>query len=222
MKPVYPAHRVRILARAFALLVIVIFSNSCLMWSGTSRLAEPEHPSFTQSPVSPAPSLKVILYHEHGMEGRTSGGGVTDMTYRQFRKSFDRVQPEIPFLVNASFDRENPDYILDIDTTVEEHGRTSAKVAGATLGIVPGFTSSDIVVRVTLKTLEGERLVTHEAASEVKSAFHLLLLPLLPLFPFIAPGREIYDDPMLSTITAVAADFAARQALSADPSGTAQ
>jgi hypothetical protein len=138
-----------------------------------------------------------------------------NMTYRAFQKSFDRVQSTIPFLANASFERENPDYILDLDTAVEEHGRGGAIVAGATLGIIPGFTSSDSVVRATLKTLEGEKLLTHESVFEVKAAFHILLVAMLPFFPFIAPGREIYDDPMRSSITAVAADFPALQPLPA-------
>jgi hypothetical protein len=203
------ANRGHTLAGATALLVVVVFSQGCLIWSGTSRLAEPTNPSSAQSPVPAVPSLKVVLYHEHRMEGRTSGAGAIDMTYRQFQKAFDRAQTEIPFLANASFERQVPDYILDLDTTVDEHGKTSARVAGATFGIVPGFTSSDVVVRATLKTLEGERLFTHEAASEVKAAFHILLVPLLPFVPFIAPGRDSYDDPMRSAITAVAADFAA-------------
>ncbi len=218
MKPAPPAKRGHALARAIALLVIAVFSHGCLMWSGTSRNAESAHLSSNQSPVSAAPSLKVVLYHEHRMDGRISFAGAIDATYHQFQKSFDRVQSTIPFLVNASFDCENPDYILDLETSVDEHGKTSATVAGATLGIVPGFTSSDVVVRATLKTLEGERLSTHEAASEIKVAFHLLLLPLFPLVPFIAPGRELYDDPMSSAITAVAAEFEARQPLSAGAS----
>jgi hypothetical protein len=214
------ANRVHTLAGATALLVVVVFSQGCLMWSGTSRLAEPTNPSSAQSPVPAVPSLKVVLYHEHRMDGRTTGGSVIDATYHQFQKSFDRIQTAIPFLANASFDRENPDYILGLETSVDEHGKTSAFVCGATFGIVPGFTSSDIVVRATLKTLEGERLVTHEAASEIKSAFHILLIPLFPLVPFIAPGRELYDDPMRSAITAVATDFEARQPLSAGTSET--
>ena len=92
-----------------------------------------------------------------------SGGVATDMTYKQFRKSFDRIQEKTPFLINASFDPERPDYILDLDTSVDSPDYDiDSKIQSPGVGLTLEYDTRD----VPTNAYQGQRFETKAIASK--------------------------------------------------------
>lgn len=170
----------------------VLTLSGCIIYQGDRQ------PNLVVGGYSPAtasaPRIEVVLHHVHTMDGSDAGGTSTDLTYKEMKESFERVRGETPFLANAAIGTAKPEYVLDLDTEVAEHGKTSAIVTGATLMIIPGFFSSDVIVRASLKDADGESLGHYEAKGQLKMVVEILLLPALPIALFAAPGKELYDD----------------------------
>lgn len=175
-----------------ALFGALLGASGCLIYPGDRQpnlVARHEAPS-----VTAAPRIEVVLHHQHTMDGSDAGGQATELTYKVVKESFERVRSQTPFLANAAMGTPKPEYVLDLETEVAEHGKTSAIVAGATLLLVPGFNSSDVIVRATLKDADGGTMGHWEAVGQVKMVVQLLLIVALPALPFTAPGDELYDD----------------------------
>jgi len=98
----------------------------------------------------------MVLHHVHTIDSKDAGGVATDATYKVLKESLERVQKETPFLANSGIGIAKPDFVLDLDTEVAEHGKTGAIVSGATLMLIPAFPSSDVIVRGTLKDPNGD------------------------------------------------------------------
>jgi hypothetical protein len=156
--------------------------------------------------LAAAPRIEVILSHRHTMEGEPVSSA-TDVTYRAMRGSFERVRQETTFLENAREGTPKPDFILDLDTAVDEHGKDSAFISGLTLMLIPAFISSDIVVDATLRTPDGETVSQHKASGEMKVIIHLLLFPVLPFLPLISPGDELVDDTFRDVLIPISRDL---------------
>lgn len=167
-------------------------SMGCLLWSG-ERV-----PNLIETGAKPAlamqPRIELVLHHIHTMDGKDAGGTATDATYKVFEESLERVRSETPFLANAGIGIAKPDYVLDLQTEVAEHGKTGAIITGATLFLYPGFPRSDVIVRAHLEDANGQLVGRYDASGELKGIMHLLLLPALPVTVFLAPGDELYDD----------------------------
>lgn len=178
--------------QVIVLSLVVVTASGCLLYRGD------RHPDLVGSGAKPtasgAPRIDVVLHHRHTMDGKDAGGQATEATLKSMREAWERVRQETPFLANAGSGVPKPDFVLDLETEVAEHGKVAAIVSGATLGLVPAFISSDVNVKGTLKNLLGETVATGEGAGQLKGVFHLLLLPILPIVPAIAPGKELFDD----------------------------
>jgi hypothetical protein len=159
--------RVRTLIAFSAALVVGILCEGCLLWAGTNRAAVSKFPEVVDTSPKVTPRLKMVLYHSHQMDGVMSGGTAMGLSHDSFRRALENIRPTMPFLAKASVDEVEPEFILAIDTAVNEHGRTNAFISGATLLIYPWFIHSDIIVGATLKTIEGEKLISHESSSEL-------------------------------------------------------
>jgi hypothetical protein len=129
-------------------------------------------------------------------------------THSHFKRAFENVQPTMPLLARASIDEADPEFLLVLSTRVEEHGLLNAYFFGLTLGIVPLFLHSDVIVGATLQTAEGENLISHQSVSEARGVAQILLLPLLPWTLTHPLEEEIYVDPMRSALAALETDFA--------------
>jgi hypothetical protein len=188
--------------------LIAWVATGCLIYAG-DRLPERVGDAATAAALPPPP-IEVVLRHKHTMEGRDQGLA-TDLSYGQIKKSFERVRQEIAFLAQASTGLSAPDFVLELDTEVAERGETSAMISGFTLLLVPGFAGSTLKVAATLRDIDGNLVGRHEASAEVRMITQLLLLPLLPIVPFVAPGDELYDDTFRGALIPLAEDLRARQ-----------
>jgi hypothetical protein len=167
-------------------------SMGCLLWSG-ERV-----PNLIGSGAKPTlavrPRIELVLHHIHTLDGKDAGGTAADATYEAFEESLERVRGETPFLANAGIGIAEPEYVLDLQTEVAEHGKTGAIVTGATLFLYPGFPRSEVIVRAHLEDASGRLVGRYDASGELKGVMHLLLLPALPVTLLLAPGDELYDD----------------------------
>ena len=178
--------------RSVTVVLAASLLQGCLMYSGekSPNLIETEPaPSLTA-----APRIDVIMLHKHTMDGRSAGTGAEDATAAPFMQSFERIRDETPYLKNASVSLAKPELILELDTEVAEHGMVWAMITGATLFIVPGFPSSDVMVDAKLMTPNKEVLASYSAKRELKLIFHIIFLPLTPINFFTSPGDSLYDD----------------------------
>jgi len=178
--------------RQLAMTLLCLSLTGCLFWSG-ERI-----PNLVETGAKPTlalqPRIELVLHHVHTMDGKDAGGMATDSTYKVFKESLERVRSETPFLANAGVGLAKPDFVLDLQTEVAEHGKTSAIVSGATLLLIPGFPRSDVIVRADLKDASGQIIGHYDASGQLKGIFHLLLLPALPVTLFLVPGEDLYDD----------------------------
>lgn len=163
------------------LVLFCLLTTGCLLWSG-KRI-----PNWIETGAKPTlasqPRIEMVLHHTHTMDGKDGGGMVTDASYKAFKESLERVQKETPFLANSGIGIAKPDFVLDMNTEIAEHGKTGAIVSGATLMLVPAFPSSDVVVRASLKDADG-------------------------VMPFISPGEELYDDTFRDLFLLIESDLA--------------
>ena len=109
-------------------------------------------------------------------------------------ESFERVRDETPYLKNASIGLAKPELVLELDTEVAEKGMVWAIIAGASLLVIPGFPSSDIIVDAKLMTPDKKVLASYSAHGDLKMIFHLIFLPLGFINFWTFPGDSIYDD----------------------------
>ncbi|TMA61931.1 MAG: hypothetical protein E6J68_15125 [Deltaproteobacteria bacterium] len=187
------------------LIVSLVATTGCLLYRGDRQ---PNLIGTGARATAPdAPRIEVVLHHRHTIDGKDAGGQATELTFKQMKSSWERVQKETPFLANAGSGIAKADFVLDLDTEVAEHGKVAAIVSGATLLLFPGFISSNVMVKATLKNPTGETLGTHEASGQVKGIFHLLFAPILPIVAITAPGKELYDDTFRDVLIQVAGDL---------------
>ena len=191
--------------RALTSGLVVLTLSGCIIYQGDRQ------PNLVAGGFNPAtsgaPRIEVVLHHVHTMDGSDAGGMATDLTYKEMKESFERVRGQTPFLANAAIGTAKPEYVLDLDTEVAEHGKTSAIVSGLSLMLIPGFTSSDVVVRASLKDPDGQTLGHYEAKGQIKMVVELLLLPALPVTAFMSPGKEVYDDTYKDVLLQVGPDL---------------
>ena len=194
--------------RPIALALLCAFSSGCLLWTG-ERI--PNLVGTGAKPgISTQPRIEVVLHHVHTMDGKDAGGAATDASYKVFKESFERVRSETPFLAASGVGIVKPDYVLDLETEVAEHGKTGAIVSGATLMLIPAFPSSDVIIRGTLEDPAGNVIGHYDASGEMKGVIQLLLLPLFPVTLFTMPGKDLYDDTFRDIFLLVEKDLAAR------------
>jgi len=173
-------------------IISMVVMNGCVAYMGDrtpNLVAKGYKPTLAK-----APRIDVILHHRHTLDGEDSSGDIVDDTYKTMKKSFARVQKETPFLANAKQGNIKSDFVLDLDTEIAEHGEAQAIITGVSLLLIPGFFTSDVIVRGTLKTPDGKTISHREATGQLKLIIQLGLLPVLPALPFIVPGKELYDD----------------------------
>jgi hypothetical protein len=188
--------------------VVGLLGQGCLLWVDGYRPAVPNHaePAAVVAAAEPAPRIRWVIYNSYrGGDNTAAMAGAR--THGEFKRAFERAQTTMPWLAKASIDEADPEYLLVLSTGVEEDGLLNAYFFGFTLGIVPLYIRSDIIVGATLQTTEGENLISHQAATEVRGIAEILLLPVLPWTLIKKPGDEVYDEPMRSALGAVATDF---------------
>lgn len=182
-------------------LLVALSASGCIMYAG------PRTPDLVgrgvRSTLSDAPPMEVILRHAHTMDGTEVGGQITEATTKEFAKAWEKVKPEFPFLAAAGVGVNDPRYVLELDSEIAEQGKVMAIVSGATLMLIPAPIHSDVIVRATLKTINGEAVGKYEARGSVRGAIQILLLPLLPVMPFVMPGKELYEDTMRDALIQV-------------------
>jgi len=182
-------------------------NQGCLLWVDAYRPAVPNHAERAVGAAEPAPRIRWVIYNSHRGGDEATAAMAGAKTHGEFKRAFESVQPTMPFLAKASIDEADPEFLLVLSTGVEERGQWNAFVCGLTLGIVPLYIRSDVIVGATLQTAEGENLISHRSSTEVRGVAEILLLPLLPWTLTHQPGHEIFLEPMRSAVGAVATDF---------------
>ncbi len=125
------------------LIVSLVATTGCLLYRGDRQ---PNLIGTGARATAPdAPRIEVVLHHRHTIDGKDAGGQATELTFKQMKSSWERVQKETPFLANAGSGIAKADFVLDLDTEVAEHGKVAAIVSGATLLLFPGFISSNVM-----------------------------------------------------------------------------
>jgi hypothetical protein len=187
------------------LVASLVLASGCLLYRGErvpNLIATGARPT-----AADAPRIEVVLHHRHTMDGKDAGGQATENTFKSVKESWERVQKETAFLANAGRDVPKPDFVLDLDTEVAEHGKTGAIVSGATLGVIPSVFSSDVIVRAMLKDPAGATLGAHEASGQLKGVTHIIFAPILPIVIATAPGKDLFDDTFRDVLIQVGGDI---------------
>ena len=188
-------------------LAIALLSQGCLLWRGEDRLAVPDHPVERVADPQPGPRIRWVIYNSHRGSDEGAAAFAGAKTHTKFKRALEGLQRSMPFLAKASEDESDPEFLLVLSTGVEERGNLNAFFSGLTLGVIPWYIRSDVIVGATLQTVEGVNLISHRSSIEIRGISEILLLPLLPWTLTHPLGDEIYVDPMRSAIDAVAADF---------------
>ena len=191
--------------RTALILATAIGGTSCILYRGDRR------PNLVATGARPvlesAPRIEVVLRHRHTMDGQDAGSFATATSLKTIEKSFERVRQETPFLANAKSGASEPEYLLDLDTEVAEHGKVGAFISGLTMGVIPGFIASDVIVRASLCEPSGKPLAHSESSGQLKGIFDIIFLPALPIVAFTAPGDELVDDTFRDAMIQVALDL---------------
>jgi len=196
--------------RAALLAVVAVLATSgCVMTQGQrvpNLIADSQ-----EAGIDPPPATKIVFTHAHNVEGKHYSEH--DRTSRKaFEKSLQRVMQTSPILRAASLSPTEPiEYILCLDTAVNEHGMISAFVSGATLMVVPMVISSDVIVQGTLyEAATAELIGTYDAQATLNVFGWLPLLPFLPATLALAPGDEMYDDTYSDVLIQVASELSGK------------
>lgn len=174
------------------LLVIAHALSGCAMWQGKRT---PDIPPNAKEPlVEPVPSIKVVFGHEHKMEGdrREWAEGLSS---REFTNSYERTAKESPVMRYAGNQLAPINYLLFLDTAINEHGQAMAIISGLSFMLFPVVLDSDVIVTGTLyEAATGREVGIYEGKGKVNVLVWLPLLPAAPITMILAPGKELYDD----------------------------
>src|SRR5436309_13461419 len=108
------------------LIVSLVATTGCLLYRGDrqpnligtgARATAPE-----------APRIEVVLHHRHTIDGKEAGGQATELTVKQRKRTWQRVQKETPYRANAGSGIATTDYVLELETEVAKHA-TVAELA---------------------------------------------------------------------------------------------
>ncbi len=93
--------------------------------------------------------FKVILGHQHKMEGdrREWAEGLSSGV---FNDAYTRTAKESPMMRYAGNQLAPINYILFLDTAINEHGQAMAIIGGLSLMLFPVVVDSDVIVTGTL------------------------------------------------------------------------
>jgi len=81
------------------LIVSLVATTGCLLYRGDRQ---PNLIATGARATAPdAPRIEVVLHHRHTIDGKDAGGQATELTFKQMKSSWERVQKETPFLANA-------------------------------------------------------------------------------------------------------------------------
>jgi hypothetical protein len=140
-----------------------------------------------------APRIEIVLQHRHTLDGREEPAAVS-ASYEMVKSSLERVQEEFSFLDRAAMGMARPDLVLDVETEIAEKGRFNAILSGATLGVIPLFIRSDLVINGTLSTSTGEVLGRYRASAELRGVGQIVLLVAMPVLAFTNLSSEEFSD----------------------------
>src|SRR5205823_7287977 len=104
------------------LIVSLVATTGCLLYRGDRQ---PNLIGTGARATAPdAPRIEVVLHHRHTIDGKDAGGQATELTFKQMKSSWERVQKETPFLANAGSGIAKADFVLDLDTEVADRKST--------------------------------------------------------------------------------------------------
>jgi hypothetical protein len=199
--------RARIAATGCLALALVLLTG-CLYYRGERVPRVPPTAQQASYLAAAAPRLELVLNHSSTIDGMPSGSGRSDRYYPAVWGALDRMRTGFPFLLNAGFKFPDPEYVLELDTLVDDSGGESAKISGLTLFLVPGFGATRFRVQARLKQLDGTVIAEREASVTTNVVYQLFLLPLVPINRYASQDRTFYDDTLRDVLIPISDDIA--------------
>jgi hypothetical protein len=189
-------------------LSVLLVLSGCLYYQGERVPKTPPTAQEAGYLKAAAPRLELVLNHRSTIDGQPNGSGRSDRYYPAVWGALDRMRTGFPFLLNAGFQFPDPQYVLELDSEVDDSGGESAKISGLTLFLVPGFGATRFRVQARLKSLDGTVIAEREASATTNVVYQLFLFPLVPLNRYVSQDLTFYDDTFRDVLIPISDDIA--------------